>query len=251
MIRRHPVRGLYSSSILYLSFYGEVPPCNPGVIYYNQDNLAKLYPVLHMVTLSDTRVYFSVLFALIKSTSSGRKCVMNGSLKVIMVVLGLALIVGAVSADTVSARAGHVTGHAQVVRLVEKNSSDWSIVPGAFGSVMYQRDRFVFNGHRLVPRMNYSLISYAEPWPGTGSVVLGTGTATKQGNLHIKGGAVKLACNNYSAFTTGDYRKGNGSKIWLVLADDIDAVTGTFNAWHPDDYLFEKKLINTKCIAPN
>jgi hypothetical protein len=190
---------------------------------------------------------------------------MNGSLKVILAFFGLVLIVGAVSAGAVSAYPVMKPGHAQVVRLVEKNSTDWSIVRGgAFGSAMLQldrfvfnghklvpRDRFVFNGHRLVPRENYTLISYAEPWPGTGSVVLGNGTATRQGNLQIKGGAVKLVCNNYTGFTTGNYRRGNGSKIWLVLTDDLDAATGTFNAWHPDDYLFETKLINTRCIAPN
>jgi hypothetical protein len=173
----------------------------------------------------------------------GRKCIMNGSLKVIMAVLGFALIVGAVSAGAATG-----TGHAQVVKLAEKNSSDWSIVPGASGSIMYQQDRFVFNGHGLVKGEDYSLISYAEPWPGTGSVVLGTGAATKQGNLLIKGGAAELVCNDYSTFTTGDYRSGSGSKIWLVLADDIDAATGTFNAWNPSEYLFETRLINTGCI---
>jgi hypothetical protein len=190
---------------------------------------------------------------------------MNGSLKVTMVVLGLIFIVGAVSADVLSAGPAHLPGHAQVVKLVAKNSTDWSIVKhGAFGSAMIQLDRFVFNerrpaqrnifvfnGHRLVPHENYSLISYAEPWPGTGSMVLGNGTATRQGNLQIKGGEVKLVCNNYTGFTTGDYRKGNGSKIWLVLTDDIDPLSGTFNAWHPDDYLFETNLINTRCIAQN
>lgn len=171
---------------------------------------------------------------------------MNGSLKVFIAVLGFTLFFGGVSAAAVP----QVTGHAQVVKLVEKDSADWSIVPGAFGSLMYQQDRFVFNGHRLVPKTEYALISYAEPWPGTGSIILGSGTATRQGNLQIKGGAAKLFCNNYTGYTTGDYRKGNGTKIWLVPAGDIDAVTGTFNVWHPDDYLFEEKLINTRCIAP-
>jgi hypothetical protein len=193
---------------------------------------------------------------------------MNGSSKVIIAVLGLILIAGTVSAVAV-ATCPVRHGEATVLRLVEKNSTDWSIVHGAFGNVMFQWDRFVFNGHkhtprensafirfafnghRLVPRENYTLISYAEPWPGTGSAILGNGSATEQGNLFIRGGAGKLVCNNYSAFTTGDYRIGNGSKIWLVLADDIDAETGTFSAWHPDDYLFETKLINTRCIAPN
>jgi hypothetical protein len=204
---------------------------------------------------------------------------MNRSLKGMMAVLGLVLLVGAAAAVSVSADAGSagtisgcqgMPGHAQVVRLVEKNSTDWSIVRGAFGTAMFQQGRFVFkghrldprrnnntvskfvfNGHRLTPGVNYSLISYAEPWPGTGSIVLGNGTATGQGNVHIRGNAVQLVCNNYTGYTTGDYRAGNGTKIWLVPASDIDAATGTFSAWNPDQYLFEKKLINTRCIAPS
>jgi hypothetical protein len=162
---------------------------------------------------------------------------MNGTMKIIMTILGFALIVGAVSA----------AGGAQVVKLVEKNPADWTIVPGASGSIMYQQDKFVFNGHGLVPG-KYTLISYVEPtvqvpYDQTVQVVLGDGTATKQGNLLIKGGATTgLAYNTYASDADGDYQGITGAKIWLVPASALNA-DGKFVEWNPDNYLFETSLI--------
>jgi hypothetical protein len=106
-------------------------------------------------------------------------------------------------------------------------------------------DKFTFNGHGLVPFENYVLISYKEPYPGIGSVVLGTNTADKNGNILIKGGATTLVCNDYNGYTTGDYRSGTGSKIWLVPASDFN--DGMFTTWNFANYLFETKLINVGC----
>jgi hypothetical protein len=161
---------------------------------------------------------------------------MKGTMKLLMAVLGIVLIVGAVSA----------AGGAQVVKLVEKNSADWSIVPGASGSIMYQQDKFVFNAHGLVPG-DYTLISYVEPtvlvpFGDTVQVVLGDGTATKQGNLLIKGGAVDLAYNIYAPDADGDYQGITGAKIWLVPANALNA-DNKFVEWNPDNYLFETSLI--------
>jgi len=162
---------------------------------------------------------------------------MNGMTKAIMLVLGFALIFGVVSAAP--------GGGAQVVKLVAKNSADWSVVKdGAFGSIMYQTDKFVFNGHGLVPGEDYALISYKEPWPGTGSKILAVGVATAQGNLIInKKGETTLIKNEYAAEALGDYKGVTGAKIWLVPTSDIDVLTGTFSAWNPDSYLFETSLI--------
>jgi hypothetical protein len=133
-------------------------------------------------------------------------------------------------------------GGAQVVKLVAKNSADWSIIKGgAFGSFMYQTDKFVFDGHGLVPGEEYALISYSEPW-GTPVLVLATGEATAQGNLIInKKGPTTLIKNVYAADAPGDYQGVTGAKIWLVPTSDL---TGNlFNAWNPDTYLFETSLI--------
>jgi len=165
---------------------------------------------------------------------------MNGMTKAIMLVLGFALIFGVVSAAPL--------GGAQVVKMVQKDAySDpaWQIVDGAFGSIMYQTDKFVFNGHGLVPNEPYALISYSEPW-GTPVLVLATGEATAQGNLIInKKGPTSLIKNDYVANAPGDYQDVKGAKIWLVPASDLTIVdtTATFKAWNPATYLFETSLI--------
>jgi hypothetical protein len=165
--------------------------------------------------------------------------------KLIMVLLGFALIIGAVSA----------VANPQFVTLVEKNSADWSIVDdGASAKMMYKdtpKPMFVFNAHGMEVGTTYSLISYAEPW-GTPVIVQGTGVADEFGDVHIKGGALNLVCNDYTGFTEGDYTPATGyttgSKIWLVPSADL---TGTaFNAWTPDTYLFETDLINQGCSVP-
>lgn len=146
--------------------------------------------------------------------------------------------------------ADNLNGKAQVVKLVEKDSADWSIVDGAFGSIMYQQSKFVFNGHGLT-QGEYTLISYVEPtdvspFGDTVQIILGSGEATEQGNLLIKGGEINLACNSYAADAEGDYQGVSGSKIWLVPSTALNSEY-KFQEWNPDNYLFETSLI--PCVA--
>ena len=46
---------------------------------------------------------------------------------------------------------------------------------------------FVFNGHGLEVDEEYMLIYYPDPWPGTGLICLGEGTANGGGEVHIAG----------------------------------------------------------------
>lgn len=137
------------------------------------------------------------------------------------------------------------TGH---LYLYEKNPADWTIVKdGARGKMKYnlsgQTFDFVFNGKKLEPNVDYSLIYYPDPWPGNNLIVLGTGTANKSGNIHIQGSA-----NTGNLPTTADQNynggKDPGAKIWLVKSSDI-TTTGTphMTAWNPTEYLFEHNLI--------
>jgi len=155
---------------------------------------------------------------------------MNGMTKAIMLVLGFALIFGVVSAAP--------GGGAQVVKLVAKNSADWSVVKGgAFGSIMYQTDKFTFNAHGLTPSGEYTLINYVDPW-GSENVILATGVADGNGNILLKGGAITLNPNEAGQ---GGYDYA-GSKIWLVPSGDLNGGV-KFIAWNPDSYLFETSLI--------
>jgi hypothetical protein len=70
----------------------------------------------------------------------------------------------------------------------------------------------------------YELIIYKDPWPGDDSVLLGTGIADEDGNVHIK----------------GDISLGTEDKIWLVVDADFDEAQPTkMIGWNPADYLFE------------
>jgi hypothetical protein len=172
---------------------------------------------------------------------------MKETMKLLMVVLGLVLLAGAVSA----------AGNAAFVTLVEKTpvpDGPYPIVDGgASGKMMYKsapKPMFEFNGQGLVAGEKYALISYAETW-GDPAKVQGTGVANAGGNVHIAGGALDLVCNGYPTGTSNEY-SGTGSKIWLVPFDDLTTVNGvtTLTAWNPEEYLFETALINTGCTVP-
>ncbi len=131
-------------------------------------------------------------------------------------------------------------GKSGVVRLylVEKDPTDWTIVEnGAWGKLKFntKNDKFVFNGHKLNPDTEYSLIYYPDPWPGVGCKVLGSSTANEDGNVHIAG-----MFDFDSIPIAGD--TNSGTKIWLVLKNDQNCPTG-MTGWNPTEYLFEYNLI--------
>jgi hypothetical protein len=130
------------------------------------------------------------------------------------------------------------TGH---LYLYEKDPSTWEIVDGgAWGKMKYNLSGpefdFNFNGHGLEAAEEYLLIYYPDPWPGDDLICLGSGTANKGGNVHIKG-----------SVNTGDLPAENdtnaGAKIWLVLLDDVDCFEQKMIGWDPTEYLFEYDLI--------
>ena len=137
-----------------------------------------------------------------------------------LVLIALLASVGAVSASTLN--------------LVQKDGS-WNPIPGGASGILvysYEGSAFTFDGTGL-PSGVYSLISYEEPYPGTGSILLGTGTAVS-GNIHIEG-TLNLVLNTYP--------EGEGAKIWLVPSSDFTEGPG-FSDWNPSTYLFETALIN-------
>jgi predicted ribosomally synthesized peptide with SipW-like signal peptide len=121
--------------------------------------------------------------------------------------------------------------------LENKNPTTWEVIAdGKYGEFTYDTvaDTFEFKGYGLVAATGYSLIYYKDKWPGTGSVLLASGTGTdfmtgKTGTLPTIPQADDL---NYPV----------GGKIWLVLSSDYDGTKMT--AWNPTNYLFEMHLIN-------
>jgi hypothetical protein len=136
---------------------------------------------------------------------------------------------------------GDPAGH---LYLFEKDPFDWTIVDdGMWGKMTYHDEKFVFNGHSLVPGEGYMLINYARDgteWPPT-IVCLGYGETNNGGNVNIQG-----------AWTPADYlpdttpgEAGEGFyKFWLVPGSMEDCEGPTWpGGWSPTEYLFEATLV--------
>ena len=127
--------------------------------------------------------------------------------------------------------------------LYEKDSTTWEIVEGgAWGKMHYNLSgptfEFVFNGHMLPIGVEYTLIYYPDPWPGTGLICLGDGTVNDEGNIHIK-----------EDVDTGNLPieddENENAKIWLVQSVDVDCDGDTeMIGWAPSAYLFEYDTIS-------
>ena len=148
----------------------------------------------------------------------------------IMFALVIVGIAGIASAEKKEAKKS-----ADHLYLYEKDPDTWEIVEdGAWGKMKYYPEdeefNFVFNGHGLEGKEDYTLIVYPDPWPGKGLIVLGDDISCKNGNVHIKG-----------SVDTGDL---DDAKIWLILTADYSAGMEKMTGWHPTEYLFEHNLID-------
>jgi len=133
---------------------------------------------------------------------------------------------------------------------------------GAWGKMKYnlagETFDFVFNGHGLVPGMNYTLIYYPDPWPGQGLICLGEGIVNGGGEIHIKGsvddtGDLPIEGDLNAIEGTSTLEDGStGAKIFLVPSDDVDCggqfMSGWTGPWSgnidgENIYLFEDELI--------
>ena len=135
------------------------------------------------------------------------------------------------------------------VELWEKDAN-WGIVEdGAWGKLKYNLEGpefdFVFNGHGLALNTTYSLIYYADPWPGDNpGFLIASGTSNDEGNIHLMG-PVEMGMDLPDP-ADANYPDGNypdGAKIWLVLSDDYDADECKMIGWNPTEYLFEYDVI--------
>ena len=144
----------------------------------------------------------------------------------------------------------------------------WPILPTKrWGQMKYNllgdKFRFSFEGKKLVPNTDYTLVYYPDPWPGENLICLGSRTSNDAGNLQINGcvdipkGLPVPEDENYSPKSPSG---AVGAKIWLVRAADVDcvgipaadetteesavpAVPPQMIGWTPQDYLFEGNLI--------
>ena len=127
--------------------------------------------------------------------------------------------------------------------LFEKDPTTWDIIKnGAWGKLKYLHSGpefdFNFNGHGLLPEIEYSLIYYPDPWPGYGLIVIGKASTDIYGDIKIKGAIIIEDLP-----TEYDDNYPNGAKIWLVLSQDVDEIARYMIGWNPNYYLFEYDLI--------
>ena len=132
------------------------------------------------------------------------------------------------------------------LNLFEKDGDpDWNIVDdGAWGKMKFNLSGptfdFVFNGKGLEPNTEYSLIYYADPWPGDKpGALIAEGISNKGGNIHLEG----FTELNMDLPDPADENYPDGAKIWLVLSEDYDKDNTKMIAWNPEKYLFENNLI--------
>lgn len=134
----------------------------------------------------------------------------------------------------------------ELLTLHEKDSSTWEIVPdGAFGELWYNESGptfdFSFSATGLKQNnTSYSLIYYADLWPGDNpGALIATGTSDGSGNLTMSG-SEDLGMDLPDS---SDANYLGGAKIWLVPSADYDDANTKMVGWNPGEYLFEHHLI--------
>lgn len=116
---------------------------------------------------------------------------------------------------------------------------------------------FTLTGVGLLPSTAYSLIYFADPYPGTSSSrLLWTGNSNGSGGISVPdninlGVDLPLAPDSNMvvshAGAPDNYITPLGAKIWLVEASEFSTVvkgsTGTLTGWNPSKILFETNLV--------
>jgi len=96
---------------------------------------------------------------------------------------------------------------------------------------------YTLYGQGLTPTMQYSLIYYADGWPGNNpGAFIASFTTDSGGFIATTSGSVEL---NMDLPTLPDGNFAVGAKIWLVRSSDYNSGTKSMIAWNPSQYLFE------------
>lgn len=113
-----------------------------------------------------------------------------------------------------------------------QRDSDYRVIDGAWGKFRTDYSEFSFNGHKLQPNTEYTLINYddrfcptiiTEDYVGCIAVdcISDSVESSRSGNLKISG-----------TLGTIDYRR-----VWLVPSSDLDCEAGKMLGWNPTEYL--------------
>lgn len=142
--------------------------------------------------------------------------------------------------------AGATTPYTRSVQLVEKNQSNWSVVPdGNYGVLNYTIDSnglMTYNFTVVINKTltdNHTLVVIAPELNGTGEW-------PQIGSIAINDSGTDVDISTCLGWINDskDY-KGEvyGAKIWYAPTADFNFTGGYFTAWHPENILFEEDLI--------
>jgi len=100
---------------------------------------------------------------------------------------------------------------------------------------------YTFKAFDLEASTDYSLIYYADPWPGDNpGALIGTFTSDGSGDIASTSGSVNL---NMDLPAAADDNAPQGAKVWLVPSIRYNASTNSVLVWAEDEFLFETHAI--------
>lgn len=135
------------------------------------------------------------------------------------------------------------------VELFTKDAQTWEVVEGASGTLDYNTSSPTFDYNLSATGLedtNYSLIYYADPWPGNNPGAL-------LGTFEASGGAIDSAQSidlGMSLPIAPDANVDDGAKVWLVPSDCYDDLQLRISQWQPSRFLFENNLITYQKVEP-
>ena len=135
----------------------------------------------------------------------------------------------------------------KILILKEKNPTTWApVINGANGTMTYNTSGTEFKydlSASGLDNIEYSLIYYADKWPGNNpGALLGTFTASGGGITVVDQIATEIT---FDLPHSDDANYPVGAKIWLVPSSVYDASSHSVTNWgNPGSYLFEDSLIS-------
>ncbi len=115
-------------------------------------------------------------------------------------------------------------GNAQHLYLYEKNPSTWEVLDGAWGKMMYQDNKFVFNGHKLVSGEDYSLIYYPD---FDNKYTLNFECTVGCSGIYTH--TMEINSFDESGFSGTGYYNANNAITWDVSGTSLESFTLTYN----------------------
>ena len=144
-------------------------------------------------------------------------------------------------------------GYFDTLNMDNKDPVTWEPIADSMSGILtYNTSGETFNysfAGTGLQDIDYSLIYYADPWPGNGvehntGVLIATFT-TSGSTIPLTTGSVEL--NRDLPQWPSDQNHPEGAKIWLVPSTHYSTTTpgaqGYMITWSPSSYLFETALI--------